>query len=128
MMWMDFECETSLVAKMPKTSQHFFVLSVSPGVYPIDESMASFFLFFLRIRQANAEFPIGNRVFSGANWPRWHALEAPVFLFGNNAVTFSRKLATGRVRPIGGLKECARVLASLLGAAFRLLIRNRQAL
>jgi len=49
--------------------------------------MASFFLFFLRIRQANAEFPIGKWDFCEANWPRWHALEAPVLLFGNNAVT-----------------------------------------
>ena len=48
---MDVECETSLVAKMPKTSQHFFAFSVSPRVYPIDESMASFFLLFLRITQ-----------------------------------------------------------------------------
>jgi len=81
MMWMDFECETSLVAKMPKTSQHFFVFSVNPEVYPIDESMASFFLFFLRIRQANAEFPIGKCVFSDENWPRWHALEGSFFFW-----------------------------------------------
>ena len=53
MMWMDFECETSLVAKMPETSQHFFVFSVNPGVYPIKNSMASFFLFFLRNGDTN---------------------------------------------------------------------------
>jgi len=46
MMWMDFECETSLLAKMPKTRQHFFVFSVNPEVYPIEENMASFFLIF----------------------------------------------------------------------------------
>jgi len=30
-------------------------------------------------------------------------------------ITVSRKLATGRVRPTGGLSECARVSASLFG-------------
>jgi len=55
---MDFECETPLVAKTPKTRQHFFVFSASPGVYPMNETMASLF-FFLRIRQANPEFPVG---------------------------------------------------------------------
>jgi hypothetical protein len=57
MMWMDFECETSLVAEMPETRQHFFVFSVNPGVYAINERMASFFLFFLR---ANRKFPVSN--------------------------------------------------------------------
>jgi hypothetical protein len=86
-MWMDFECETSLVAKMPKTSQHFFVFSVNPEVYPIDESMASFFLFFLRIRQANADFRSAN-AFYPTKTGRGGTLYRGRFSFGNNAVTF----------------------------------------
>jgi hypothetical protein len=56
MMWMDFECETSLLAKKPETRQHFFVFSLSPWVYPIEESMASFFLFFCGLGRRTGNF------------------------------------------------------------------------
>ena len=79
-MWMDFECETSLLAKMPETSQHFFVFSVNPGVYPIKNSMASFFLFFLRIRQANADFRSANE-FSPTQTGRGGTLLGASFFF-----------------------------------------------
>src|SRR6266576_2314645 len=51
---MEFECETSLIAKTPKTRQHFFVVG---RAYQIFERMTSFFLLFLgsnlgRIRSA----------------------------------------------------------------------------
>ena len=61
MMWMEFECETPLVAKTPETRQHFsFFVWMVPRVYRMRERMTSFFFVF------------------------W-------FSFGNNAVTFARE-------------------------------------
>ena len=55
MMWTEFECETSLIAKTPETCQHFsgFLFSCFflwfAGAYQIFERMTSFFsLFFDR--------------------------------------------------------------------------------
>src|SRR5438132_8721655 len=58
MMWMEFECETSLIAKTPETRQHFFHFfgvgcGVRVRVYRIFGEMTSFFFaFFLGLRRS----------------------------------------------------------------------------
>ena len=48
---MEVECETSVLAKTAETRQHFFSVDWFARVYRINESVATFFLFFLRISQ-----------------------------------------------------------------------------
>ena len=47
-MWMEFECETLLVAKTPETRQHFFFFRVigSPGLLDARTDGKLFFRFF----------------------------------------------------------------------------------
>ena len=80
LMWMDLECETSLVAKTPKTRQHFLVFSASPEVYPMNKSMASLFFFFCGLGRRIRNFRSTNE-FSPTQTSRGGTLLEASFLF-----------------------------------------------
>ena len=85
---MEFECEMSLLAKTAETRQHFFSVDWFARVYRINESVATFFLFFLRISQMKRISGVKMRRLRGKPATIAHGC-GPCFLFGNNAVTFS---------------------------------------
>jgi hypothetical protein len=64
-MWMDFACETSLVAERPETRQHLFTEVIAPGFTGCRKFWQAFFEFFAEQRhEFETRLPPGSRAAS----------------------------------------------------------------